>query len=119
MLTMIIDISKRPLHLIHRSVSNAELLALYASADACVISSVRDGINLVAHEYIACQRQPKGVLLLSELAGVAQNFNCGITFNPWDIDTAAELLHRALVMEKDERAKQYGPLLECVMNQTR
>ena len=68
-----------PIHFIHGSVNFEELVSLYAVADACVVSSTRDGMNLVSYEYIASQAESHGVLILSEFAGAAQSLN-GITY---------------------------------------
>ena len=64
-----------PIHFIHKSVAFDELVALYAIADACIVSSTRDGMNLVSYEYIVCQQNNYGVLILSEFAGAAQSLN--------------------------------------------
>ena len=64
-----------PIHYLHKSVSFDELTALYAVSDACVVSSTRDGMNLVSYEYISCQQDRHGVLILSEFAGAAQSLN--------------------------------------------
>ena len=73
-----------PIHFMHKSVNFEELLALYAVSDACIVSSTRDGMNLVrmcaeafvtqqvSYEYIACQQEKNGVMVLSEFAGAAQ-----------------------------------------------
>jgi trehalose-6-phosphate synthase len=64
-----------PIHFMHRSVTFEELVALYAVADACIVSSTRDGMNLVSYEYITCQKEHHGSLILSEFAGAAQSLN--------------------------------------------
>ncbi len=64
-----------PIHFLHRSVSFDELCALYAISDACLVTSTRDGMNLVSYEYIACQQERAGVMILSEFAGAAQSLN--------------------------------------------
>jgi len=64
-----------PIHFMHKSVTFEELVALYAVSDACIVSSTRDGMNLVSYEYISCQQEKHGVLVLSEFAGAAQSLN--------------------------------------------
>jgi trehalose 6-phosphate synthase len=64
-----------PIHFMHKSVTFDELVALYAVSDACLVSSTRDGMNLVSYEYVSCQRERHGVLILSEFAGAAQSLN--------------------------------------------
>jgi trehalose 6-phosphate synthase len=56
-----------PIHFIHKSVNFDELVALYAIADVCIVSSTRDGMNLVSYEYISTQSENCGVLILSEV----------------------------------------------------
>ncbi|CAF4130244.1 unnamed protein product, partial [Adineta steineri] len=68
----------------HESVDFNYLVALYRSADVCIISSLVDGLNLVAFEYIAAQRDRSGVLLLSKFAGCSSVFNTPMQFNPMD-----------------------------------
>lgn len=65
-------VESMPIHLLHRSVDFNELCALYAVSDVCLVTSTRDGMNLVSYEYIACQQQRNGVMILSEFAGAAQ-----------------------------------------------
>ena len=84
-----------PIRYINRSVSPRELVALYMVADVCVVSSIRDGMNLVSHEYVACQgeKEVPGVLVLSEFAGSAQSLSGAIRVNPWnthDLTTAMD-----------------------------
>ena len=61
-----------PVHYLDQSVNLTEMVSLYSLADACVVTSLRDGMNLVSYEYVACQRERHGVLVLSEFAGAAQ-----------------------------------------------
>lgn len=63
-----------PIHFLHRSINFRELAALYAAADVCIVSSTRDGMNLVSYEYICCQKESCGVLVLSEFAGAVSLF---------------------------------------------
>ena len=62
-----------PIHFINKSVNFEELCAIYAAADVCLVTSTRDGMNLVSYEYVACQDGNHGVLVLSEFAGAAQS----------------------------------------------
>lgn len=73
--TIIGTLDYAPVQFIHNSVRFEELVALYHIADVCLITSTRDGMNLVAYEYIASQKQKFGVLILSEFAGAAQSLN--------------------------------------------
>ena len=88
----------------HRSVSHEELVSLYAVSDVCFISSIRDGMNLVACEYTATQKNRHGVLLLSEFAGATEHLRGSLQCNPWDVDGMADAMHDALTMGQHQRA---------------
>lgn len=92
-----------PVHFLHRSVDIDELIALYSISDACVVSSTRDGMNLVAYEYIACQEERNGQLILSEFAGAAQSLNGSIIVNPWNMEEMSDAFARALTMPEEKR----------------
>jgi trehalose-6-phosphate synthase len=66
----------------HKSVPFEELTAMYALADACLVTSTRDGMNLVAYEYISSQQVRHGTMILSEFAGAAQSLNGSLLINP-------------------------------------
>ncbi|CAD6953462.1 unnamed protein product [Tilletia controversa] len=83
-----------PIHFLHRSVNFDELCALYAVSDACLVTSTRDGMNLVSYEYIACQQERNGVMILSEFAGAAQSLNGSLIVNPWSAADVADAIHR-------------------------
>lgn len=103
----------------HKSVPFQELIALYAAADACLVSSTRDGMNLVSYEYISCQQKRHGVMILSEFAGAAQSLNGSIVVNPWNIGDLAEAIHEALTMPDDRRAANQEKLFRYVTKYTR
>jgi trehalose 6-phosphate synthase/phosphatase len=103
-----------PVTYLRRSVTMRELAALYAAADVGWVASLRDGMNLVAKEYVACQRERAGVLLLSEFAGAAGEMGEALRVNPYDVVGSAEALERALTMPEDERADREAALLARV-----
>jgi len=95
-----------PVIYLDQSMSFDDLVALYKVADVCLITSLRDGMNLVAYEYIACHNQtdPPGVLILSEFAGAAQSLGAGsIRVNPWNLQETANAIYEALEMVPEER----------------
>ncbi len=83
---------RHPVHLFVRSFESAELAAFYQAADVAIVTPLRDGLNLVACEYVATQQLPRGRLLLSEMAGVADVLEGAWFVNPYDPDA----LHAAL-----------------------
>jgi len=112
------DIEYSPVQSLFSSVSKDELTALYASSDACIISSTRDGFNVVSLEYIACQQDRCGVLILSEFAGAAQVLNGCIKFNPWDTNEFSEAIFQALTMGEEERRLRFDKLYSFVTRNT-
>lgn len=86
-----------------------ELCALYQSADAALITPIRDGMNLVAKEYVASQHD-KGVLILSELAGAANEMGEAILVNPMDQEEVAQSINAALVMPEEEQREKIALL---------
>ncbi|KAL2846333.1 glycosyl transferase [Aspergillus pseudodeflectus] len=108
-----------PIVYMHHSVPFADLTALYRIADICMITSRRDGMNLVAAEYVACQKDRHGVLVLSELAGAASFMGTGsITFNPSSTQQLSDAVYQAATMDKEEKRRRYEQLEEFVTTNT-
>ena len=103
----------------HQSVSFPELLALYAVSNVCVVASTRDGMNLVSFEYIACQRQRHGSMILSEFAGSAQSLTGSIIVNPWNVHEMARAMYHAYGMGEEERKERYEKMEGYVEKFTR
>lgn len=103
----------------HKSVSFDELIALYATSDVCVVSSTRDGMNLVSFEYIATQKDRKGVLILSEFAGAAQSLNGSIIVNPWNAEEMSRAYHEAVSLDHEQRNRNFQKLYKYISNYTR
>jgi trehalose 6-phosphate synthase/phosphatase len=96
-----------PINYIYRSVPRDELIAIYRAADVALITSLKDGMNLVAKEYCAAKTEVNGVLVLSEFAGAAPELRIGaILVNPNDEVGVAEALKQALEMKPDERRRR-------------
>lgn len=108
-----------PIHWMHQSLRFDELLALYAVSDVCLISSTRDGMNLVSYEYIASQQSKKGVLILSEFTGAAQSLNGSIVVNPWNTEELAGAIKEAVTMGDDQRAVNFDKMYRYVSKYTR
>jgi trehalose 6-phosphate synthase/phosphatase len=93
-----------PVQYMFRSISEADLLALYRRSECVLITSKRDGMNLVAMEYAVCQSMATpGLIALSEFAGAASLLAQALFLNPWDEDSIANALYRAYTMPLDER----------------
>ena len=108
-----------PIHFMHKSVNFDELIALYAVSDVCLVSSTRDGMNLVSYEYIATQSQRHGVMILSEFTGAAQSLNGSLIVNPWNTEELAGAIYDAVTMGKDQREVAFGKLNRYVQKYTR
>ena len=92
-----------PLVYINRSIERSELVALYKLADVLWVGSLRDGMNLVAKEYVACKPDGDGVLVLSEFAGAAAEMGEALLINPYDEERTAATVHRGIAMDDQER----------------
>ncbi|KAL2827804.1 glycosyl transferase [Aspergillus cavernicola] len=108
-----------PIIYIHHSIPFTDLTALYRISDICLITSRRDGMNLVAAEYVACQKDRYGVLVLSDLAGAASFMGTGsITFNPSSAQQLSDSIYKAATMSGEERKRGYESLEEFVTTNT-
>ncbi|KAF2735422.1 glycosyl transferase [Polyplosphaeria fusca] len=107
-----------PIHFMHKSVSFDELIALYSVSDVCLVSSTRDGMNLVSYEYIACQEERHGVMVLSEFTGAAQSLNGSLIVNPWNTEELADAIHDAVTMGDEQRLLNYQKLSKYVNKYT-
>jgi trehalose 6-phosphate synthase/phosphatase len=99
-----------PVHYIFRGLSERELVALYRAADVMLVTPLRDGMNLVAKEFVASRTDGDGVLVLSEFAGASWELPEAIQVNPYDVEGTAESCYRALMMGADERRTRLEPL---------
>lgn len=105
----------QPIHYIHRSLSPEEVLGLYRHVDVMVVTPLRDGMNLVAKEFIAARSDLDGVLVLSEFAGAAVELGEALQVNPYNITDTAEGLFTAIEMPEEERRARMKALRERVV----
>jgi trehalose 6-phosphate synthase len=108
-----------PIRYLYRSYVRNQLSQLYRAADVGYVTPLRDGMNLVAKEFVAAQdsKEP-GVLLLSQFAGAALELTSAVVTNPWDAEGTARDLDRALRMPKEERLERHRQLLEVISRTT-
>lgn len=92
-----------PVTYVRRSLPQSELAALYAAADVALVTSLSDGLNLVAKEYVACKSSGDGVLVLSEFAGAAAEMGEALLVNPYDEEGLSAAIGRALSLGESER----------------
>jgi len=102
-----------PIRYVNKSFSHAVLAGYYRSAKVALITPLRDGMNLVAKEYVACQdREDPGVLVLSRFAGAAQEMDAALLVNPSDLDEVSDAVHRALTMPLKERRLRWRTMMD-------
>lgn len=100
-----------PIRYIHRQVSRTRLAALFQISKVGMVTPLRDGMNLVAKEYVAVQPdEDPGVLMLSEFAGAAEEMTEALLVNPYNIEETADTLQQALTMGLDERRERHAAL---------
>jgi trehalose 6-phosphate synthase/phosphatase len=105
-----------PVVYINRSIDRPELVALYKLSDVCWVGSLRDGLNLVAKEYVACKGEDGGggALVLSEFAGAAAEMGGALLINPFDEQRTAAVVSRALNLDEQERRERMRGLHDRV-----
>ena len=95
-----------PIVLINENVDSDLLAGVYRAADLCVVSSLQDGMNLVAKEFVACQLEEKGVLILSRFTGSAEEIDGAVLINPFNVDGFMAAIRAALEMAPEERKRR-------------
>ncbi len=104
----------RPIAFLKAQHSQVEMMALHRLADFCVVSSLDDGMNLVAKEFVASRTDDDGILILSEFAGASRELASALLVNPFALEQTTEAIHAALVMPADERRKRMQKLRAAV-----
>jgi trehalose-6-phosphate synthase len=95
-----------PIHLLEQHHEPADVYRYYRAADFCLVGSLHDGMNLVAKEFVAARTDERGVLVLSEFAGAAQQLRGALLVNPLRVDASARTIAQALRMAPIEQAKR-------------
>src|SRR5690606_19318875 len=108
----------RPVHYYYQQVNRDTLCAYYAAADVCLVTSLRDGLNLVSKEYVACRTKNNGVLILSEMVGAAEELTYALKIHPYDIKQMVVAMVYALEMEKSEENARMTALKKKVFGYT-
>jgi trehalose 6-phosphate synthase/phosphatase len=96
-------VASAPVHYMFRSLSQRQVVALYRATDTMLVTPLRDGMNLVAKEFVASRNDEDGVLVLSEFAGAASELGDAVIVNPHDVDAIATAIKTAIAMPKEER----------------
>ncbi len=104
------SISRQAINYLHHGYPREEMVALYLAADIMLVTALRDGMNLVAKEYVAARYDEDGVLVLSEFAGAADELRSALLVNPHDIDGLKATILRAMAMPAAERRRRMRAL---------
>ncbi len=109
------DFDWTPVRYIHRTVERKTLAALFRGSQVGLVTPLRDGMNLVAKEYVAAQDDDDpGVLILSQFAGAAEDLEEALIVNPYDIDDMANAMQKAITMRIDEKRERFDALIRRV-----
>ncbi|WP_376843778.1 trehalose-6-phosphate synthase [Brevibacterium otitidis] len=108
------DLGHPVIHYFHHSYPRDEMTALYLAADVMLVTALRDGMNLVAKEYVACQADDDGVLVLSEFTGAAEQLTQAVMVNPHDIAGLKSRIAAAVAMDPDERRSRMRKMRESL-----
>lgn len=108
----------QPVLCLHDKLGQEDLAAWYRLADLALVTPIRDGMNLVAKEFVASRDDCTGILVLGRQAGAAAQLAEALLVDPYDVERYAETIHQALVMPADEKKKRMAKLREQVANNT-
>lgn len=118
------NLAYQPVVYLKQDIDYPQYLALLTDADALMITSQREGMNLTSHEYVFCQdgkhfEKKHGSLILSEFTGTSELFNgAELAINPWDYRACADAIKRALEMDDEEKSSRWSKLYEAVRHHT-
>ena len=102
----------RPIVFLKKHHSHQEILPFYRLSDVCLVTSLHDGMNLVAKEFTAARNDENGVLILSRFAGASREMRDALIINPYDVDQMADAIRRALEMDPDEKSARMKRMRE-------
>jgi len=106
----------KPIVLLKRHHNHQEIERFYRAADLCLVTSLHDGMNLVAKEYVAARGDEQGALILSRFTGASRELRDAIVVNPYDIEQLADAIHFALTMDPAERSSRMHRMRQIVRN---
>ncbi len=109
------SIGHTAINYLHQGYPREEMVALYLAADVMLVTALRDGMNLVAKEYVATRGDLGGVLILSEFAGASDDLRQALLINPHDIDGVKDAIIRAIEMQPTERRRRMRALRKRVL----
>lgn len=104
----------KPIILVRRHLSFAELVAFYRLGDVCIVSSLHDGMNLVSKEFLSSRSDEKGTLVLSQFTGVSRELTDAILINPYDREEFSDAIYQALNLSEEETKKRMQKMRQIV-----
>ena len=107
----------KPIVFLKRHYNHKEIQRYYQTADLCLVTSLHDGMNLVAKEFVAARHDEQGVLILSRFTGAARELRDAVLVNPYDVEQTAEAIRYSLEMEPEERTARMQRLRKVVKEQ--
>jgi trehalose-6-phosphate synthase len=107
--------SWKPIVLLKRHHSHEEITPYYSSADFCMVTSLHDGMNLVAKEFVAARNHNDGALILSRFTGASQELQGALVVNPYDIEEVADAIKFALEMPVEEQYQQMKQMRQAIV----
>lgn len=111
------DMDWQPIRYLNRSYRRDQLAGIYRAAKVCMVTPLRDGMNLVAKEFVCAQNpEDPGVLILSRFAGAAEQMGEALLVNPFSREEVADAIHRALTMPLEERIRKWRALMKVVQD---
>ena len=107
----------KPIVFLNRQHNHEEIERYYRAADLCMVTSLHDGMNLVAKEFLAARHDERGVLILSQFTGAARELRDALLVNPYDVDQTAEAIRVALEMEPEEKQMRVHRMRRVIKEQ--
>ncbi len=104
----------RPILFLEEHHDQKKIFNFYRMADFCLVSSLHDGMNLVAKEFVSSREDEEGVLILSRFTGASHEFSSALLVNPYDIEGTAEAIHQALTMLPEEKQERMRKMRQIV-----
>ena len=104
----------KPIVLLKRHHSHEEIEKYFRAASVCLVTSLHDGMNLVAKEFVASRDDNRGVLILSTFTGAARELTDALLVNPYDVDQMANAIHQALEFSEDEQFQRMSRMRKIV-----
>lgn len=105
-----------PIIFVRRHLSLKELLALYSLSDICIVSSLHDGMNLVAKEFVSSRTDDSGVLMLSQFTGASRELEDAVLLNPYDVESFSDAIYQAFSLSEEEGKKRMDKMRQVLKN---